>query len=84
MRPATVHFIAQLIRHTRGSVTSFEKWIAQTPPEYVVQESVEAIHRVRGVLIALETALVRAPVNDRAVPAPPTTDRPAVRPPDPR
>jgi len=77
VRAATVHLIAQLIRHQRGFLTTVEKWIGQTPPEAVHEESREAIFRMRGVLIALEEALVHAPVNDRTVTASTTTDRPA-------
>lgn len=29
MKPATVHLIAQLIRHTRGMLTLIEKWLAE-------------------------------------------------------
>ena len=76
MRPATIHLVAQLIRHLRGVVTTVEKFVAQTPPEVIVTESTEAIYRVRGVLMALEDALVHAPVSDRTVTAS-TPDRPA-------
>lgn len=57
MRPQTVHFVAQLVRHTRGLVTTTEKWVAQTPPEAFATECAEVIGLIRGTLTDLTTAI---------------------------
>jgi hypothetical protein len=75
MRPATVHALAQLIRHLRGCVTTVEKWIAQTPPEAMQNETAAVIFLVRGALTDVMLGLSRLPAPE---PAPTTTaDRPA-------
>jgi hypothetical protein len=73
MRPATVHALAQFLRHTRGCVTTIEKWVAQTPPEVLAAECDEVIFLVRGVLADVNTTLSTAPVPDRAGVGDPTT-----------
>jgi len=73
MRPATVHMLAQLLRHTRGCVTTIEKWVAQTPPDVLPGECAEVIYLVRGALADVNTTLGTAPVPDRAGAGDPTT-----------
>lgn len=75
-RPATDHALAQLIRHTRGCVTTIEKWIASTPSDQLVVESAEVIRLLRGRLTDLETCIS----TSRSSTAPSSTsthDRPA-------
>jgi len=76
MRPQTVHFLAQLVRHSRGLVTTTEKWVAQTPPEAFAEEATAVVVQLRTALTSLERSLlIDAP---RSSTAPPTTpDRPA-------
>ena len=76
MRPATVHALAQLLRYTRGSVTTIEKWVEQTPPEHFAAECAEAIYVARGLLMQLDTTLATAP--DAPVTA--ATTKPSTRP----
>jgi len=73
MRPATLHALAQLLRHTRGCVTTIEKWVAQTPPERLGEECGEVIFLVRGFLADVQTTLSTAP-GDRAGAGETTTD----------
>jgi len=83
MRPDTVHAMAQLVRHSRGLVTTVEKWIAHTPPEVVQSEIDEVIAFVRDALTQTNNSL-GTPRPAAPSPAPVTRgDRPAVpRPPD--
>jgi len=59
MRPATVHALAQAIRHTRGLLATLEKWIAATPPELLARELATAIGELRSDLVALNSALAQ-------------------------
>jgi len=79
MRPHTVYALGQLIRHTRGCVTTIEKWVENTPPEAFGEECDEVIWTLRKMLTNLSTTLGTVP--SAPVPAPPTTtiDRPAVQ-----
>jgi hypothetical protein len=78
MRPATVHCVAQLVRHSRGLVTTLEKWVAATPPEVIHEEAAEVIWLVRGALTDVITTLGTPRPSAVPPPAPPTTaDRPA-------
>ena len=71
MLPSTIHGEAQLIRHTRGWLTSLEKWVAQTPPDQLAAEITDAIAEARLVLTALNTALSMS--RPPAAPVPPLT-----------
>jgi hypothetical protein len=85
VRPHTVHALAQFIRHTRGLLTTVEKWIANTPPEALHEEIGQVLFVARGTLNDLSTTLGTPRPPAAPVPAPsPTSDRPAapVRPPD--
>jgi hypothetical protein len=78
MRPATVHAVAQLVRHSRGLLTTVEKWIAATPPEALPEEAEQLVWIARGALTMVITTLEepRPPAAPpRAVPVSP--DRPA-------
>jgi len=79
MRPATVHALAQFLRHSRGCITTVEKWVATTPPEVLAEECAEVIFLVRGALADLNTTLGTSRSPTAPVPAPPATtaDRPA-------
>ena len=78
MRPHTVHAVAQLVRHTRGLLTTIEKWVAATPPEALAAEIGEVLWLVRGALTDLTTTLGTPRPPAAPVPAPSaTTDRPA-------
>jgi len=86
MRPDTIHAAAQLVRHTRGLLTTIEKWIAKTPPEALPGEIAAVVALVRDALTAMNMTL-GTPRPDVAAPAPApargTGDRPAaLRPPD--
>jgi hypothetical protein len=48
MRPDTVHALAQWVRHTRGVLTTTEKWLARTPPAAVAGELAAVLAVVRG------------------------------------
>jgi hypothetical protein len=78
MRPDTVHAVAQLIRHTRGLLTTIEKWVAATPPEELPGE-VEAVNEwislLRGALTELSTTL-GSPRPSAAPSSAPTMDQP--------
>jgi len=79
-----VHAVAQLVRHSRGLVTTLEKWVAATPPEALPGEVADVLWLVRGALTDLTTTLGTPRPVAAPVPAPSvTTDRPAAsRPPD--
>ena len=53
MRPDTIHAAAQLVRHTRGLLTTIEKWIAKTPPEALPGEIAAVVALVRDALTAM-------------------------------
>lgn len=55
--PTTVYALAQWIRHTRGCLTTAEKWVAQTPPDQVAAEALEVIGLARHALTEIETIL---------------------------
>jgi hypothetical protein len=74
MRPATVHALAQLLRHTRGCVTTIEKWVGATPPAVLAEECAEVIFLVRGILADVNTTLGTPRSPTAPVPAPPTTN----------
>ena len=78
MRPATVHAGAQVVRHTRGVLTTLEKWLAATPPEAVHEEAGALLWILRGALTDMMTTL-GAPRPPAAPPpaSPITSDRPA-------
>ena len=86
MRPHTVHALAQMIRHTRGLLTTVEKFIANTPPEALHEEIGHVLFQARGALTELTTTLgtPRPPAAPVPAPSTNTSDRPAaaVRPPD--
>jgi len=79
MRPQTVHFVLQAVRHTRGLVTTIEKWVAQTPADVFASECEEVIRVVRSALQEIHTTVGTS--RSSTAPMPPTTtpaDRPAV------
>jgi len=79
MRPQTVHALAQLVRHTRGCVTTLEKWVAATPPEAFATEAAEAIALVRVALTEMNTTLGTSRPSAAPLPGSRTVpDRPAV------
>ena len=85
MRPATVHAFAQLIRHTRGLLTTIEKWVGATPPDALAGEILAVVEGVRHALTDLNTALGTSRPDAAPLPTSPVTaDRPAAdrRPPD--
>ena len=79
MRHDTVHAAAQMVRHTRGLLTTIEKWVARTPPEVLAAEATEVLALVRGALTEMNTTLGTTPADAAPVPAParPISDRPA-------
>jgi hypothetical protein len=80
MRPATVHALAQAIRHGRGLLATLEKWLAATPPEQVAGELAIALAAARGALWELNTTLGRPRSSTAPAPASrPNTDRPAAQ-----
>jgi hypothetical protein len=78
MRPATVHAVAQLVRHSRGLLTTLEKWVAATPPEALREEIDDVLWVARGALTAIITT-IETPRPPAAPPrtVPVSTDRPA-------
>ena len=67
MRPATVHALAQGIRHTHGLLATLEKWIAATPAEdwppcdpKVAAELVGLLAALRPVLVDCNALLARS------------------------
>ena len=84
MRPHTVHAGAQLVRHTRGLLTTIEKWAANTPPADLHWELTELLRVMRDGLIEMNTALGGPRPSAAPTPAPGAQpDRPAEpRPPD--
>jgi hypothetical protein len=79
MTPDTVHAIAQWIRHSRGLLTTLEKWLARTPPEAQAQELAEMIAVARGAFAQIEMRLgsPRPSAAPSSAPAHATGDRPA-------
>jgi len=61
-----VHALAQLVRHSRGLVTTVEKWVANTPPEALPGEVAEVLWVMRGALTDLTTTIGNAPASGRA------------------
>ena len=57
MRPSTVHFVAQVIRHGRGLCTAVEKWIKATPSGELATESGRLIEFARRAFTAAEREL---------------------------
>ena len=57
MRPATVHCVAQLVRHSRGLLTTIEKWVAATPPDQLHEEAAQLLGLMRGSLTDVITTL---------------------------
>jgi hypothetical protein len=74
--PSTVYAVAQWIRHTRGCLTTAEKWVAETPPDQLADECREVIRLGRLVLSELETVL-RTSRSSTAPSSPSQYDRPA-------
>jgi len=93
MHEQTVHALAQLIRHTRGGLTTIEKWVEQTPREALAADVKQlcelflddskgrsGYHRVVYVVRGLLTQLdtTLSTAPQAPVPAPHTT--PSTRP----
>lgn len=79
MLPPTVHVLAQLLRFARGTLTEFEKWVAQTPPDQLAAEAAAAVRMARHQLTKFETQLSAAPMTrSSAARTTPTPDRPAL------
>ena len=57
MTPDTIHLLAQVIRHNRAMVTSFEKWVRTQPRSETCRELVQVIAVARGVLDGYEKQL---------------------------
>jgi hypothetical protein len=75
VRPATVHALAQAIRHARGLVATLDKWLAATPPAAVADELTLAVGVLRDALGHSSTALGRP--RSSTAPAPgASTDHP--------
>jgi hypothetical protein len=73
--PSTVYAVAQWIRHTRGALTSAEKWIDATPPAQLAAEGREVIALGRVLLAELETILRTS--RSTTAPSSPSPDRSA-------
>lgn len=54
MTPDTIHFVAQMIRHSRAMATSTEKWVRSQPPAPFCREMLQVLAVVRGVLENVE------------------------------
>jgi hypothetical protein len=57
VNPSTVHLLATLIRHNRGIVTAFEKWVAAQPASELSVEFVQVLAVQRGILSVCEQQL---------------------------
>lgn len=66
MTPDTIHLLAQLIRHHRALVTSFEKWVRTQPRSETCRELVQMIAVARGVLDGYEAQLSQYNVSDQS------------------
>lgn len=66
MNPDTVHLLAQLIRHNRGIVTAFEKWIHSQPDSVAGDELLQVLAVQRSVLSICETQLSAHPTTKSA------------------
>jgi hypothetical protein len=66
MRPHTVHALAQLLRHTRGIVTTIEKWAWNTRPDEFASEIREAIFLVRGALADMNNTIGSLQLEDES------------------
>lgn len=65
MQPETVHLIAQLIRHERGTLTAIERWVkAQTQSE-ALEELRQVLETRRSMLLICERQIA---AHDTAVP----------------
>lgn len=60
MRPASVHLVAQLIRHDRAKWTSMEKWNNAQPPSEATEELAGVIRVMREVLDSYEAQLLKS------------------------
>lgn len=60
MQPATIHLLAQLIRHGRGICTAIDKWATAQPPSATTREIREATAAWRGVFELCEEQLSQA------------------------
>lgn len=63
MTPDTVHLIATLVRHQRGMVTAFEKWVQKQPPSPTCKELVQVISVCRHTLNTLEAQIEKFDVE---------------------
>ena len=67
MTPDSIHLLAQVIRHHRALVTSFEKWVRTQPRSETCRELTQMIAVARGVLDGYERQLSQYEVSDRPV-----------------
>lgn len=58
MRPATVHLLAQVIRHGRGICTAIEKWARAVPDDARGTDAIGIVAVGRVALAAVEDALI--------------------------
>lgn len=65
MQPETVHLLAQLIRHERGTLTSIERWIKAQQPSEALKELQLVLETRRSMLLICERQLA---AHDTAVP----------------
>jgi hypothetical protein len=61
--PDTVHLLAQIIRHQRALVTSFEGWVRKQPRSDTCRELVQLIAAARFVIDGYEKQLSQYDVD---------------------
>ena len=63
MTPDTVHFIAQMIRHNRAQITTFEKWLRTQRHSSTCRELFRVLDVWRNGLNAAERELEGVPID---------------------
>ena len=69
MTPDTVHLIATLVRHQRGMVTAFDKWVRKQPPSATCKELVQVLSVCSHTLNNLEEQIVKFDVEVKSDPS---------------
>lgn len=57
MKPHTVHLIAQLIRHERGTLTAIDRWITAQEDSDSLKELQQVLETRRSMLLICERQL---------------------------
>lgn len=65
MQPETVHLIAQLIRHERGTLTAIERWVKAQESSTALAELQQVLEARRSMLLICERQLA---AHETAVP----------------